>query len=60
VAKIAVTGSSGLIGRELVKQLQGHHDLVEIDIAIDKTGHDIARGAGFSVTYLGQQCHRYT
>jgi len=54
VAKIAVTGSSGLIGRELVKQLQGHHDLVEIDIAIDETGHDIASAE--SVTRLTGNC----
>lgn len=42
MAKIAVTGSSGLIGRELVRQLKEHHELVEIDIEIDEKGHDIA------------------
>lgn len=42
MAKIAVTGASGLIGRELVKQLSGLHDVIKIDIEIDKTGHDIA------------------
>ena len=41
MAKIAVTGSSGLIGRELVRQLKDH-DLVEIDIEIDSKAHDIA------------------
>jgi len=54
VTKIAVTGSSGLIGRELVKQLTGNYDLVEIDIAIDKTGHDIALSE--SVTRLTDNC----
>ncbi len=42
MAKIAVTGASGLIGRELVKQLSAHHELVEIDIAIDAKAHDIS------------------
>ena len=54
MTKIAVTGSSGLIGRELVKQLTGNYDLVEIDIAIDKTGHDIALSE--SVTRLTDNC----
>ena len=54
MAKIAVTGSSGLIGRELVKQLQEHHELVEIDIAIDETCHNIA--SADSVTSLTGNC----
>ncbi len=41
MAKIAVTGASGLIGRELVKQLSPQHELVKIDIAIDVQAHDI-------------------
>ncbi len=41
MAKIAVTGSSGLIGRELVKQLATQHELIEIDIAVDAVSHDI-------------------
>jgi len=41
MAKIAVTGSSGLIGRELVKQLATQHELVEIDIEVNATAHDI-------------------
>lgn len=41
MAKIAVTGSYGLIGRELVKQLATQHELVEIDIAIDEKKHDV-------------------
>jgi len=54
VARIAVTGSSGLIGRELVNQLQGRHELVEIDIAIDQTRHDIANAE--SVATLTGDC----
>ena len=54
MAKIAVTGSSGLIGRELVRQLQPHHELVEIDIAVDQRGHDIANPE--SVNHLTEDC----
>jgi len=43
VAKIVVTGSAGLIGRELVQQLKNkQHELVEVDIA-DDAAHDIAQ-----------------
>lgn len=41
MAKIAITGASGLIGRELVKQLSPQHELFKIDIAIDAKAHDI-------------------
>jgi len=54
VAKIAVTGSSGLIGRELVRQLKEQHELVEIDIEIDEKGHDIANAA--AVAQLTASC----
>jgi len=56
VAKFAVTGSSGLIGRELVKQLKDqNHDLVEIDIELDKERHDIANHQ--AVTDLTSGCN---
>ncbi len=56
MAKIAVTGSSGLIGRELVKQLKDQgHELVEIDIEINKTTHDIAHAE--TVHQLTAECH---
>jgi len=43
VTKIVVTGSSGLIGRELVKQLKAlGHELIEMDIEQDESAHDIA------------------
>lgn len=56
MAKFAVTGSSGLIGRELVKQLKDqNHDLVEIDIELDKERHDIANHQ--AVTDLTSGCN---
>ncbi len=42
MAKIAITGSSGLIGRELIKQLSAQHELIEIDIALDERNYDIS------------------
>ena len=55
MAKFAVTGSSGLIGRELVKQLKDQkHELVEIDIELEPTSHDIASLS--AVTNLTSSC----
>lgn len=54
MAKIAVTGSAGLIGRELVKQLATQHELIEIDITVDAVGHDIGK-ADF-VNKLTESC----
>jgi len=48
--KIAVTGSSGLIGRALVKQLNARDDeIVEIDILADSEIYDIAVQANVAV-----------
>jgi len=38
--KIAITGSSGMLGSALVKELQADHQLLEIDL---KNGHDITK-----------------
>ncbi len=54
MAKIAITGSSGLIGRELVNQLTTQHELIKIDIAVDAVGHDI--GNADSVNKLTESC----